>query len=71
MILPVILFLCLQISAFAQPTGANMANAINAGSLSPGVTFSDTKNNSPANGYGNDMGQPSDDIMYPCLYLKS
>lgn len=64
MILPVILFLCLKISAFAQPAGANMANAINAGSLSPGVTFTDTKNNSPANGYGNDMGQSSDDIYY-------
>ena len=58
------LFLFPEVSAFAQPVGANIGNPINAGTLIPGIPFSDTRNNSPANGYGNDMGQLSDDIYY-------
>lgn len=60
----VAVFAFMALRVFAQPAGANMSNAINLGTLSPGVSFSDTKNNSTANGYGNDMGQPSDDIYY-------
>ena len=63
-ILPVVLFLCLAGRLSALPPRAAMANAINAGTLSPGITFSDTKNNSVSNGYGNDFGQPSYDILY-------
>lgn len=58
------LFLFPAVSAFAQPVGANIGNPLNAGTLSPGIPFSDTRNNSPANGYGNDIGQQSDDIYY-------
>ncbi len=46
------------------PVGANMSNPVVVGTLAPGVPYSDTKNNSTANGYGNDIGQPSDDIYY-------
>ncbi|TAE42969.1 MAG: hypothetical protein EAY66_00315, partial [Sphingobacteriales bacterium] len=49
---------------FAQIIGANSTNPINVGTLPIGASYSDTKNNSPANGYGNDIGQPSDDIYY-------
>ncbi len=60
----IILSFCLLTSftAFAQPMGANLAKAIDAGNLNS--PFTDTRNNAPANGYGNDMGQPSDDIYY-------
>ncbi|HEY1025779.1 MAG TPA: hypothetical protein VGE26_11485 [Sphingobacteriaceae bacterium] len=61
---PVILFLFGTINAYAQPAGADLYNAINAGTLSAGSTSTDTKNNSPSNGYGNDIGQLSDDIYY-------
>lgn len=44
--------------------GANMNNPIQAGNISLNTSFTDTKNNSPGNGYGNDFGQPSDDIYY-------
>lgn len=60
----IVLFLFYAPLVFAQPVGANMGNPVNAGTLIPGVAFSDTKNNSTYNGYGNDMGQPSDDIYY-------
>lgn len=63
MTLSVILFLFIS-GAHAQPTGANRFNAINAGTLSVGSTFTDTKNNSTYNGYSNDIGQLSDDIYY-------
>ena len=46
------------------PIGANITNAIQAGVLNSGVQFSDTKNNSPNNGYRNDIGGISDDIYY-------
>lgn len=70
-ILPVILFLCPVEKLYAQPPGANMYNAINTGTLSPGVPFTDTRNNSTYNGYGNDMGQPSDDIYYKFTLTSS
>jgi hypothetical protein len=44
----------------AQQAGTDMYSAIDAGNLNP--PFTDTRNNSPANGYGNDYGQASDDI---------
>jgi hypothetical protein len=50
--------------SFAQlPVGANMTNPVIV-NLTPGVTYTDTKNNSTANGYLNDINQPSDDIYY-------
>lgn len=60
----VYLGLLISINAIAQPIGANINNPIYAGTLSPGITYSDTKNNSPSNGYLNDIGQSSDDIYY-------
>ncbi len=54
----------LQTAVFGQIVGANMGNPVNIGTLLPGQSFSDTKNNSPSNGYRNDYGQPSDDIYY-------
>jgi len=49
---------------FAQPAGATINNAINFGTIIPGTSYSDTKNNSPSNGFQNNMGQASDDIYY-------
>lgn len=46
------------------PPGSTKANPIDAGTLVSGNTYTDTQNNSPVNGYGNDIGQPSDDIYY-------
>ncbi len=47
-----------------SPPGANINNPIDLGSISGNFTYSDTKNNSTYNGYGNDIGQSSDDIYY-------
>jgi hypothetical protein len=58
------LFLIITTKLFAQPIGATFNNPINAGTISPGMVYTDTKNNSLANGFGNDYGQPSDDIYY-------
>lgn len=58
------LFLIITTKVFAQPIGATFNNPINAGTISPGMVYTDTKNNAPANGFGNDYGQPSDDIYY-------
>lgn len=63
-IIVVALFLFLCSNVYAQPAGATISNAINWGTLSFGTTISDTKSNSPANGYLNNMGQSSDDIYY-------
>lgn len=48
------------------PVGSNMSNPIDAGTYNVlgTFTFTDTKNNATANGYGNDYGQASDDIFY-------
>lgn len=52
-------------AAANPPPGANKDNAIDIGTMSScNGSYTDTKNNSPANGYGNDMGQASDDIYY-------
>jgi len=48
---------------YAQPVGSNRSNPINVGAF-PRAEYSDTRNNSSGNGYGNDMGQISDDIYY-------
>ncbi|MCD2426063.1 pre-peptidase C-terminal domain-containing protein [Niabella pedocola] len=46
--------------------GDTMGNAIQIGNYTvPGTfTYTDSRSNDPANGYGNDYGQPSDDIFY-------
>ncbi len=49
---------------FAQIVGANTLNPINVGTLPIGASYTDTKNNSPVNGFAHDIGQPSDDIYY-------
>jgi RHS repeat-associated protein len=48
-----------------KPAGADMATAIDIG-VTAGCSFSytDTKSNDPANCFGNDYGQASDDIFY-------
>jgi hypothetical protein len=58
------LFLTIYLPLFAQPIGAKFTNPIDAGVISTGRSFTDTKNNATANGYGNDYGQISDDIYY-------
>lgn len=58
------LFLCLSFNSYAQPAGANMYNPVNAGTLNVGSSYTNTKNNSPVNGFGNNIGQASDDIFY-------
>lgn len=47
------------------PLGATMNNPIIIGDFVPGnYTYSDTKNNDPANNFANNFGQVSDDIYY-------
>lgn len=59
------LFCLICCNLFAQtPVGANIANPVILGTLAAGSAYTDTKNNSRANGYLNDIGQPSDDIYY-------
>jgi hypothetical protein len=53
------LLLLFTFNGYAQITGTNMGTAINAGNLT--TPFSDTRNNT---GYGNDIGQASEDIYY-------
>lgn len=63
----IIIFLAILftgLKVWAQPVGATISNPIQAGTLTPGIAFSDTKNNSPSNGFINNMGQASDDIYY-------
>lgn len=60
----ILIVLLVGLKVWAQPVGASISNPIDAGTLIPGVTFSDTKNNSPSNGYINNIGQASDDIYY-------
>ncbi|HEY8687689.1 MAG TPA: PPC domain-containing protein, partial [Chitinophagaceae bacterium] len=51
--------------SFSQITGATINNPIIMGTYAGGTfTYSDTKNNSTINGYGNEFGQSSDDIYY-------
>jgi hypothetical protein len=63
-IVVIALFLCCSGIAMAQPLGATFNNPIDLGTLSPGVPISDTKSNTTANGYINNMGEMSDDIYY-------
>ncbi|MFC5285336.1 T9SS type A sorting domain-containing protein [Pedobacter alpinus] len=63
-LITVILFLCLKTIVLAQPIGSNMYNPVNVGSLNVGNSYNDTKSNSTTNGFGNNIGQPSDDIFY-------
>jgi hypothetical protein len=59
------IFLIISTTLFAQqPIGSTINNPINAGTISPGMVYTDTKNNAIVNGFGNDYGQPSDDIYY-------
>ncbi len=63
-ILSISIFLIISTKIFAQPIGATINNPINVGTIVPGIVYTDTKNNATANGFGNDYGQPSDDIYY-------
>jgi len=54
----------------AQRTGANIYNPIDAG-VFPKSPFSDTENNNPSNGFGNDLGNSSDDIFYKVVLNTS
>ncbi len=56
-------FLIGMSKAAAIPIGANLSNPINVGSF-PRVAYTDTRNNSPSNGYLNNIGNSSDDIYY-------
>jgi RHS repeat-associated protein len=48
------------------PAGATWDNPLQAGILNFGSSYTNTQNNSPSNGFGNDIGQgyASDDIFY-------
>lgn len=50
-------------NANAQRYGSNLNNPIQVGNITAGNPYSDTQNNSPSNGFGNDFGQSSDDIF--------
>jgi RHS repeat-associated protein len=63
---------CLPLLAKAQPVGANMSNPVVMGTYGVGTfSYTDTKNNSTANGYLNDYGQASDDIYYKLIVQGS
>ena len=66
----IIISVLLSLSSSAQPIGANMSNPLNAGTF-PGNPYSYTKNNSPANGYLNDIGNPSTDIYYKITITRA
>ncbi|MCD2424470.1 RHS repeat-associated core domain-containing protein [Niabella pedocola] len=54
--------------------GINMSNAIKIGyyrDIDVLYTFSDSRRNAPSFGYGNNMGQPSDDIYYTLTVIDS
>lgn len=55
----------------AQKPGSTLSNPINIGTLSPGVPYYDTQNNSPGNGFGNEMGYPNDDIYHKFTLSKA
>lgn len=59
-----LLSFCLKFQGYAQPAGSNMYNPVNVGSLAVGSSYTNTKNNATANGYGNSIGQASDDVFY-------
>ncbi|MBC7912798.1 MAG: T9SS type A sorting domain-containing protein [Pyrinomonadaceae bacterium] len=46
------------------PAGSTMVNPINVGELVAGQVYRDTINNSPTFQYGNEYGQPSDDVYH-------
>ncbi len=56
----------ITISRSAVVNGANFANAIFAGTVLEchSLNFTDLKDNSPSNSFGNELGQASDDIFY-------
>jgi RHS repeat-associated protein len=63
---------CLPLLVKAQPVGANMSNPVVIGTYGAGTfNYTDTKNNSTANGYLNDYGQASDDIYYKFIVQGS
>ncbi|MCD2425097.1 DUF6443 domain-containing protein [Niabella pedocola] len=65
LLLALFLSFFLPTQAFSQITGANITNPVIIGNYAAGsYSYSDTKNNSTSNGYGNDIGQSSDDIYY-------
>ncbi len=59
-----LLSFCFKFKGYAQPVGATMYNPVNVGSLAVGSSYTNTKNNATVNGYGNNIGQASDDIFY-------
>ncbi|MFD2731421.1 pre-peptidase C-terminal domain-containing protein, partial [Pedobacter alpinus] len=59
-----LLLLCLKLNSYAQPAGSSKLNPINVGTLNAGNSYTNTKNNATANGFGNNIGQASDDIFY-------
>jgi RHS repeat-associated protein len=63
----------LTAKAYAVTVGSTMSNPIVVGTLSTctGPPYMATANNNPANGYGNDYGQASDDIYYKFVLSAS
>ncbi len=51
--------------------GRDFASPIQIGNLNYGANYSNTQNNSPSNGFRNDVGQPSDDIFYSFTISQS
>ena len=60
----------IQTVTIAQVVGSNMNNPVNAG-IFPGAPYADTKSNITTNGFGNDMGNQSDDIFYKVTIASS
>ena len=69
----IVMFCLATLPGWAQPTGATRYNPLDAGYFSSSVskTFMDYKNNSTYNGFGNDYGQPSDDIYYQFIITSA
>ncbi|MEI9942915.1 MAG: DUF6443 domain-containing protein [Chitinophagaceae bacterium] len=63
--LSLLLMLLQPFISLAQPTGATISNPIIMGTYGAGTfTYNDTRNNSPANNFGNEIGNSSPDIFY-------
>jgi len=58
----------ISVISYLGPLGNTQSHPISAGGLVIGATYTDTQNNNPLNGFGNDYtganAQPSDDIYY-------
>ncbi|HTF81992.1 MAG TPA: DVUA0089 family protein, partial [Cytophagales bacterium] len=57
-------------TGISKKKGSSFENPIELGGIGTATAFTNTQNNSPANNFGDDIGQVSDDIVYS-FYLNT